>query len=438
MAKIIYRAAARARGESTFRFLEEYRKTQWKTRAAWDLYREERLDNIQRYAARVIPYYRNRVGSGFRDFPVIGRKTLKEKGPMFVNPNIRKGISIKKTSGSTGEPVIVRRDAEGLAREQAVTWRGYEWAGLLPGARQARFWGVSLEWKARLAMQCKDLLLNRKRFSVFNYSEPMLEAYASRIEKFRPTYIYGYASALNDFALYLRVRKRPLCVPNLRAVVATSEVLTEDLRNGIESGFGVPVFNEYGCSELGTIAHQCPFGNLHINSETLHLEVLQEDGRICDEGQGRILVTEFHNLVQPLIRYDLGDLAVLERGECVCGRTMPIIREIQGKSYDIIFGPAGRKYFPEFFSYIFKDIQSHKDRIRQFQVIQTDRDLAVNMVKGDDFGDDVEKIFHERVRREFGDFFNCTFHYMHQIPKENSGKFRQVKRLKPAEPFPSP
>lgn len=436
MAKFVYKAAARARGESTFRFLETFRKTQWSSKWDWERYREIHLEGLHRYVAKSIPFYRGRAGIGFRDLPVLDRKSLKEAGNLLVNPDLRQGITVKKTSGSTGEPVSVFRDAEGLAREQAVTWRGYEWAGVKPGARQARFWGVPLAWKPRLIMRCKDMALNRKRFSVFNYSEDMLEAYAAKLTRFRPGFVYGYVSALNDFARFLHDRGRPLKVDGLKAVVATSEVLTPEIRDRIEAAFGVPVFNEYGCSELGTIAHECASGRLHVNAETLHLEVLGEDGVIREEGQGRILVTEYHNRVQPLVRYDLGDVAELELGACECGRSLPIIREIHGKSYDIIFGPSGRKYFPEFFSYIFKDIQGHSDRIRQFQVIQTHKDLLVNLVKGGDFAEDVEQVFRDKVRQEFGDFFTCTFTYMDRIPREKSGKFRQVKRLHPAEPYP--
>lgn len=436
MAKFVYRAAARARGESTFRFLETFRKTQWSSMWDWERYRELHLDGLHRYVASAIPFYRNRAGIGFRDLPILDRKQLKEAGRQLVNPSMLRGITTKKTSGSTGEPVAVLRDSEGLAREQAVTWRGYEWAGVTPGARQARFWGVPLAWKPRLIMRCKDIALNRKRFSVFNYSEEMLQAYAVKLMDFKPSFIYGYVSALNDFARFLHSRGQPIRVPGLKAVIATSEVLTAEIRERIETGFGVPVFNEYGCSELGTIAHECSEGRLHVNSETLHLEVVGEDGEIREEGQGRILVTEYHNRVQPLVRYDLGDVAELEKGTCACGRNMPVIREIHGKSYDIIFGPSGRKYFPEFFSYIFKDIQGHSDRIRQFQVIQTDKELQVNIVKGGDYAADLEQVFREKVRQEFGDFFTCNFTYMDRIPREKSGKFRQVKRIQPAEPYP--
>ncbi len=436
LARFVYRAAARARGEDTFRFLDEFRKSQWRSKAEWDRYREINLGKLHRYVAQAIPFYRNRAGTGFRDLPVIDRKTVKEKGWELVNPLLKKGISEKKTSGSTGEPVVVLRDAEGLAREQAVTWRGYEWAGVRPGARQARFWGVPLALKPRLVMRCKDMVLNRKRFSVFNYSEEMLTRYARDLADFRPGFIYGYVSALSDFSRFLNTRRKPMRIPDLKAVIVTSEVLTMDVRIRIETAFGVPVFNEYGCSELGTMAHECEFGKLHVNAETLHLEVLCDDGSIRDQGQGKILVTEFHNLVQPMVRYDLGDIAELDGEPCICGRHLPIIREIHGKSYDIIFGPSGRKYFPEFFSYIFKDIQGHSDRIRQFQVIQTDHELSINLVKGGDYGKDVEAVFRARVREEFGDFFNCTFTYMERIPKEKSGKYRQVKRVLPVEPFP--
>jgi phenylacetate-CoA ligase len=286
-------------------------------------------------------------------------------------------------------------------------------------------------------MRGKDLILNRERFSVFNYTEEKLERYLARFRAFDPSFVYGYVSALEEFARFLSDRKACLRPASLKAVISTSEVLDPEARRRIESAFGVPVYDEYGCSELGTIAHECERGRLHVNSETLHVEIADESGAIREYGSGRLLVTEFHNRVQPLIRYDLGDVAELVPGDCPCGRSMPVIGGVRGKSYDIIFGPCGTRYFPEFFSYIFKDIQGHRERIRQFQVIQSDRDLLVNLVPGRDFDPGVEAEFQARIRREFGDFFRCVFRFLDQIPKEKSGKFRQVKRVRPDEPFPA-
>ena len=436
LAEIVYRAAARYRGEETFRYLRQYQGSQWFDAQALAAYRTERLADLMAYLRQSIPFYRDLNPAGFSDLPVVGRLQMKEPGFRFVNPDLRRAASIKKTSGSTGEPVMVFRDSEGLAREQAITWRGYGWAGIRPGARQARFWGNPLQAKARWTTRGKDLLLNRRRFPVFNYTEATLEKYLREFLAFSPTFVYGYVSALADFARFLLARGRPLDSRGLKAVITTSEVLSDEARILIESAFGARVFNEYGCSELGTIAHECAFGRLHVNAETLHLEVVGEDGEIREEGRGRVLVTEFHNRVQPLVRYELGDLADISREECACGRALPVIREIHGKSYDIIFGPAGRKYFPEYFSYIFKDIQGDRDRIRQFQVVQVDRELQVNIVRGKDFREDVEAQFHRKLSQEFGAFFACTFAYPEQIPKEKSGKFRQVKRVSPMEPFP--
>jgi phenylacetate-CoA ligase len=432
----VYRAAAVCRGERTFRYLREYEKTQWMNEDDWERYGEERRAKLAAHLSLFIPYYRRLGVTGFSDLPVVARADLKESGDLFIDPLFDGKVSEKKTSGSTGEPVIVARDSEGLAREQAVTWRGYGWAGLKPGMRQARFWGIPLEFNARWRMNAKDWALNRKRFPVFNYTDETLEKYLGQLVRYSPHFLYGYVSALADFARFVLARGKIPRLPDLKAVVTTSEVLSEEARRDIEAALGVRVYNEYGCSELGTIAHECERGSLHLNAENLYVEVIGEDGVIRNRGRGRILVSEYYNRVQPLVRYELGDIGDLAPGACACGRSLPVIREIHGKAYDIIFGPNGRKYFPEYFSYLLKDIQGHGEKIRQFQIVQMDRDLLVNLVKGRDFHESLEREFQERLGREFGSFFNCKFTYMQRIPKEKSGKFRQVKRVAPSEPFP--
>ncbi len=436
IAGAVYRMAARARGERTFSHLAAYNHTQWLDPEGIRLLQERHLDSLVKSLRLNIPFYRNLNVANFGDMPIINRVCLKENGSDFINPFSRGRLTQKKTSGSTGEPVIVWRDAEAMAREQAITLRGHGWASIKPGDRQARFWGTALQRKKRLSDDLKDFLLNRKRFAAFNFTDVSYARYLRELETFNPGYVYGYVSMLRDFSQYLLGLGTSIELPALKAIITTSEVLTPESRRIISEAFGVSVYNEYGCSELGTIAHECEKGNMHLNSENLFVEILHEDGSLSTEGKGKIVVTEFHNGAQPLVRYELGDYGTLGKGACECGRGLPMLESVHGKAYDIIFGPAGRKYFPEFFSYIFKQIQGHSEKIRQFQVVQEDRILRINLVKARDFHPEVETEFTGCIHKEFGNFFECRFAYFDSLKRENSGKFRQVMRISPSEPFP--
>lgn len=434
VARLLYRTAARFRGENTFSYLADLRKSQWMSAGALKRWQEERLGALMSYLRRHVPYYTALEVVRFKDLPSTNRKVLREMGRSLVNARMLPGSMAKKTSGSTGEPVTVYRDHEGLAREQAVTLRAYEWAGVRAGSRQARFWGVPINTKALWRSQLIDFALNRERFAAFNYTEADLERYYHRFQQLNPAYVYGYASLIRDFAQYLRATSRSARTKRLKAVITTAEVLTEEARALIEAAFGVKVYNEYGCSEVGTIAHECEMGRMHLNDETLFVEVADEEGRIREAGQGRILVTDLYNRVQPLVRYELGDFGTLVPGErCECGRGLSLLRDIHGRSNDTIYGPGGRRYFSEFFAYLFKEVQQGKEKIRQYQVIQNDREIVTNIIKGRDYREDLEEDFRRLMHREFGDYFQCRFNYLDSIPREKSGKLRLMKRLAPAD-----
>src|SRR6185436_14536395 len=101
-----------------------------------------------------------------------------------------------------------------------------------------------------------------------------IHRYLTHLASFRPQYLYGYGSMLRAMAMYLVDKKRTFPA-DLTAVISTAEALTPPDRRLFERAFSAPVFNEYGCGELGTIAHECESGTLHVHAENLLVEILQ-------------------------------------------------------------------------------------------------------------------------------------------------------------------
>lgn len=434
VAHAIYRTAAALRGEPTFSYLSRYRDSQWRNRKLTAEYHEEQLEALGRFAVTSIPYYRNLgLGGAWADFPVLSKQQLKDHHASLIHPGFRGGHR-KTTGGSTGEPVTILKDSEAMAREQAGTLRGYAWARLPVGSRQARFWGVPRGTEARWGGELRDFGLNRRRFSAFDFDDTVLTRFYRRFLRFDPHYAYGYVSMLEAFAKFVSNAYPERVFPSLRAVISTSELLTPDARRSIEEGFGVRVFNEYGCGEVGTIAHECEAGRMHITDENLFVEILDEDDQPLMGRDGRVVVTELHNRAQPLIRYDLGDYGTRSDADCICGRGLGVLENIHGRAYDIVFGPNGRKYHPEFFIYIFEELKRERDQIRQFQVVQRGRTLEINLIRGPGFESRIEIPIREALEAEFGDHFAIVFNYVEAIEREASGKLRVVKRDLSTEP----
>jgi phenylacetate-CoA ligase len=189
------------------------------------------------------------------------------------------------------------------------------------------------------------------------------------------------------------------------------------------------VQDEYGCGEVGPIAYQCEQGRLHVMSENLLVEVLTEKGELAGPGQtGEIVVTDLNNRAMPLIRYRLGDFAVVGR-PCSCGRGFPVLENIRGRAYDFVERADGRRYHGEFFMYLFEDLRSHGLPIGQFQITQiARRALEILVVTPESASAEVEA----RIGHQLGDRLpgmEVTVRRVESIPREASGKMRVIRSM---------
>jgi len=110
--------------------------------------------------------------------------------------------------------------------------------------------------------------------------------------------------------------------PDLRAICAAGELMTEPRRNHIERLWGVPVFNLYGSTETGNIAAMCEQGVMHVVEQDFLVEVLNEDGsaHAAQGDRGFAVVTTLSHQASPLLRYFNEDIITIEPCQCVCGR----------------------------------------------------------------------------------------------------------------------
>ncbi|MCK8516789.1 hypothetical protein M0534_10720 [Methylonatrum kenyense] len=317
-----------------------------------------------------------------------------------------------------------------MSVELAVAWRGMGWAGVSPGDRQVRFWGLPHRRVARIKARLTDFVASRIRCSAFSFTDKDLARYHAQLSRFRPIYAYGYVSMLREFSEYMV--SRGLSAPDsLKAVVATAEPLTDFDRREIESAFGVRVYNEYGCGEVGTIAHECEHGSLHINADSLIVETLRSDGSPCKTGEsGQIVVTDLHNFAMPVIRYALEDYATCTISKCRCGINLPILESIQGREYDVLINKFGQRFHGEFFLYIFEDLKNSGVPVSGVRVTQTSPDkvdleiVSSNSESVDRVGD----VFRKKLRQSFSDTVQVDVSEVKHIEREASGKMRVIRR----------
>jgi len=425
------------RGERVAKYLREYSRTQWLSSDELRSYQLGKLRRLLRFAVDTVPYYRRayrnidvssvRTLEDLARLPFIDKATLREHATALHSRKLPLLTSAKTTGGSTGQPVTVTKSAKSLAMERAATWRSYGWAGVRIGDPQVRFWGVPSRATDRRRHRIAAIASNRIRLSAFQFTGADLGRYYRKLRSFRPRYLYGYVSMLSTFADYIEANRLPAPCP-LKCIITTSEVLTRPTRQHLAQVFDTNVYNEYGCGEVGSIAHECEHGSMHLMSENLIVEIVAGRTGNGSTATGEIVVTELNNLAMPLIRYRLADYAEATVTPCACDRGLPVVSDIHGRAYDIITAPNGSRYHGEFFMYVIEDARKRNLNISQFQIIQTAEDaLTVRLVPDLHHSPDTEKFIRDRIAPRTG--MSVTFELVSSITREESGKLRLIKAL---------
>lgn len=420
--------------------LAELRESQWWTPEQFQSYQVARLKEHLTYAGEHIPHYRELVrktGIDFssvmsledlRNIPMLTKQTVLERPHAFIRGGAPKRSWNKLfTSGTTGSPMSLYSSRQSFTRTWSFVFRLREWAGIeepiLP--RRVQFTGRDIVPDKAIAGRGPYWRTNAPGnallMSTSHISRESVPAYVEAMKRFRPALVDGYPSAI---ALVARISKvLGLALPSPKAVITSAETLAPQDRLAIESAFGSPVFDQYASSDTAAFICNCEHGSLHVNPEFGVCEVIKPDGTAAGPGEeGEIVATSFCNLEQVLIRYKVGDLAVPGPAEpCACGRLMPRIASLTGRTDDVLFIP-GRGFVGRF-DPVFKGLSS----IYEAQIVHKTLDvLQVNIVAGPDYDESMRARLEANLRQKVGDNVSISVSEVDSIPRGPRGKFRAV------------
>lgn len=346
--------------------------------------RLESLRSLLVFCRDRVPYYRRLFReAGFRpesierltdlrDVPPLDKKTLRERRDELVPEGARRDAMTEVWSGgSTGEPVSVLMDADGIARGAAALLWSDGLAGWMPGCRTACLWGapsdVRLVRGARARLRA--FLWNRELFDTFDVAPGRLARYHEALEAFAPDVLVAYASSAFLLARHLLETGAKPRYPR-RAVVTSAETLTPAMRRTIESVFPARVFDRYGSREAGVMAAECPaHDGLHVNAADFVLEGVDPFTlEPSPEGEAEILVTALAARGTPLVRYRIGDMAEFAPdARCACGETGTKLARVVGRVSDTITAPDGTLVHGEWFTHLLYGVPG----VRQFRFVQS-------------------------------------------------------------------
>ncbi|MBC7643337.1 MAG: phenylacetate--CoA ligase family protein [Flavobacterium sp.] len=366
------------------------------------------------------------------DLPIMTKKDFqKPLSERLSNGFNSKNIYINKTSGSSGDPFVFAKDKYC----HAVTWANiidrFSWFGIdFNSSLQARFFGIPLDFIGNKKERIKDLLSHRYRFTIFDLSDAVLEKVLNQFQLKKFDYINGYTSSIVLFAKFLQKKNIVLMhvCPTLKCCVVTSEMLFEDDKLTMEQQFGVPIINEYGASELDLIAFQNIKNEWQVNSESLFIEILDENNNVLENGnEGRIVITSLFNKAHPFIRYDIGDTGILDEKSTF---KKPILKKLIGRTNDVAVLPSGKKSPGLTFYYITKSIIEDDGNVKEFIVKQTkintfEIDYVSDMALTEKQIDNIQKAI--TIYLESGLIF--IFNRKEKLERSESGKLKQFVSL---------
>ncbi len=412
--------------------------TQWYTADQLQQLQNHKLQTFINKIYRTVPYYRSLLDSleltpqAFTGVAALQRlpfltKALIRKHEASLKATGNKQLKPFNTGGSSGAPLIFHLDKERISHDVAAKWRATRWWDVDIGDKEIVAWGSPIELGGQDRIKLiRDALFRSTLIPAFDMSEQQLQTFMDTIIRTRPKMLFGYPSVFDLIAR--RAQQQDLRLDNLGIKVAfvTSERLYDHQKEQIEGTFGCPVANGYGGRDAGFIAHQCPAGGMHISAEDIIVEIIDPDGNPLPAGQsGEIVTTHLATSGFPFVRYRTGDIGTLSTDTCACGRGLPMLAKIEGRTTDFVIAKDGTIMHGLALIYVLRELPG----IDEFRIIQETLDHTrveiAPLLKplSKEISTAVESGFKQRL----GGQVKISVEEVGNIRPEKSGKFRYVQ-----------
>jgi len=436
VSNIIFPLHEQLKKHDTVHIRKDMEKTQWFSSQELKALQIERLKNFLIDVEQHVPYYQQLFKQlKFNPNNVTSLGDLK-KLPLTAKPLIREqceqlkaddavGLAKFNTGGSSGEPLIFYIGNKRVSHDVAAKWRATRWWGVDIGDPEAVIWGSPIELSGQDKIKLvRDKLLRTHLIPAFEMSPVKIDGFIQQIKTLKPKMLFGYPSALAHIAAHAEKTGQVLNDLGIKVAFVTSERLYDHQRAKIEQIFACPVANGYGGRDAGFIAHQCPEGQMHITAEDIIVEIIDNNGDVLPYDQaGEVVVTHLATRDFPFIRYRTGDVGVLSDEQCRCGRGLPLLKEIQGRTTDFIIAQDGTVLHGLALIYVLRDLEGVESfKITQYNIDET----TVQIVKNQQYKLENDAKIQSEFKQRLGQNVQISVEYVPEIAKEKSGKFRYV------------
>ena len=425
---------------NAFAVLFQIEQSQWWSAAEIRASQLRQAAALIAHAASEVPFYRERFAGlvapgadsvneeAWYRIPVLTRAEVQEAGEALNARSLPAGHGARNdvtTSGSTGRPVRIQSTELAAHFRTAIRLRGNLWhrrdydgkvcaiQRLSDAHRRLMDGGQRLGWASGYAT---GPIVYR---DVAGPADDHLAWLAAE----EPDYLITYPTTARVFAQ--RALERGVRLQRLKEVDTMGEVLDTDVRDLVRRAFGVPVADIYSAREIGVLAIQCPEAeHYHVQAEAVLVEIVDDAGQACPPGAvGRVVVTPLHNFATPLIRYHVGDYA--EAGaDCACGRGLPVIRRVMGRTRNMVRLPNGVRAFPALDGKALAQVAP----LRQIQLVQKSAsEIEAKLVATRPLNAAETVRLGAAVGRMLGHPFPLRLVYVEEIARAPSGKYEDFR-----------
>lgn len=445
---VLFPLHERLKGHPTFRILKDMEAADSLTLPELQQLRLTKLQALLRYGYENVPYVQNVMnGLGLRPadirslddltrFPLL-RKADVRKNRQDLRSRVAGKLTSFSTGGSTGEPLLFDLPQERIASWIACRQRAMRWFGLSAGDKEYAIWGSPVEVTRQDRMRnLRDAVMATQLLSAFEMSDAVMSHYLDLLEKGDCRTIFAYPSSIYLLCQYAQKQGRNLRHAGVKAVFVTGEIFFPYQRELISETMGCPVSSGYGGRDSGFVSNECPQGNMHIMADATIVEILDSQGQRAPEGEpGEIVVTDLYSKEVPFLRYATGDVGALTSRRCACGRMLPLIEKIEGRTTDFIIAPDGTILHALSVIYIVRELEG----VEQFRIRQKEVDrFQVQLVCNQNYQKASETRIREALRQRLRAPVDVAIEYLPALPAERSGKFRHVISEVPQGPAATP
>lgn len=437
IAKCIFPLHEKLKKHRTVAIFNQLEQSQWQDAATLKQQQANRLQSFMLCVYNNVPYYRQLMqqqsltaadfsqAADLSKLPFLTKQIISDN---FTQLTANNATNLKRfnTGGSSGQPLIFLLGNERVSHDVAEKWRATRWWGVDIGDKEIVAWGSPIELKAQDKVRIwRDKLFRSTLIPAFDMTEQKLLGFLNTIKQIKPKMLFGYPSVYHLLAKTAKQHNIDMSDLGIKVIFVTSERLYPYQRELISEVFAAPVANGYGGRDAGFIAHECPHGSMHLSYEDIIVEIIDSNGQVLPNGQsGEIVITHLATSEFPFIRYKTGDVGTLSTKLCACGRGLPVLEAIEGRSTDFVMASDGTMMHGLSLIYILRDISG----IEAFKIEQQSlalTDVQVVWPQGA-LPDDINSKIITGFKARLGQDVQINVQQVDIIAAEKSGKFRYV------------